>query len=212
MRSSENAVSLNCALSLLLPHATFAFDQGETPELMIARILKSFHRTLITAAATLGTVYVALALWQGHSGQADREHLAAMMAESQASAVNDAGSTLGWGDLLRHGEQRTADATSLVARMDKRTVRMAGYMVPLDGASKRTTEFLLVPYYGACIHVPPPPPYQIVHAVALPAEGFALELKRPVWVEGTFSLTPKDSVYGEASYSMEVRDVQVYEN
>lgn len=178
---------------------------------MIARLLKSFHRALITATAVFATVYVVLALWQGGASRADAEHLAAMMAQSQASAVEDARATLGWGDLLRHGERSKGDGVSLVGRMDRQVVRMAGYMVPLDGAAYRTTEFLLVPYYGACIHVPPPPPYQIVHAKAIPAEGFALELTKPVWVEGIFSLTPKESVYGEASYSMEVRDVQVYE-
>jgi hypothetical protein len=179
---------------------------------MIARLLKSFHRTLIVSMSILGTVYVILALWHGQSAQADAEHLAAMIAESRSSTVNDAGSTISWGDLLRHGERKNADTTSLVSRMDKQLVRMAGYMVPLGGASSRTTEFLLVPYYGACIHVPPPPSYQIVHARAQQKEGFPLELRKPVWVEGIFSLTPQDSAYGEASYSMEVRDVQVYEN
>ncbi len=179
---------------------------------MIARLLKSFHKALITATAVLATVYVALALWRGASSQTDADHLAAMMAESRAMAVSDAGATLGWGELLRYGEKPNADGTSLVARMHGKVVRMAGYMVPLDGAARKTTEFLLVPYYGACIHVPPPPSHQLVHAKAIPAEGFDLELTKPVWVEGVFSLSPKESVYGEASYSMEVRDVQVYEN
>ncbi len=177
----------------------------------IANLLKSFHRALIAATLVFASVYVVLALWQGGASRADAEHLNQMMMQSMASTVNDAGSTLSWGDLLRHGERKSGDPVTFVGRMEGKTVRMAGYMVPLDGAAYRTTEFLLVPYYGACIHVPPPPPYQIVHVKAIPAEGFPLDIQKPVWVEGTFSLQPKQSVYGEAGYSMEVRDVQAFE-
>ncbi len=177
----------------------------------IANLLESFHRALITAALVFASVYIVLALWQGGASRADAEHLNQMMMESMSSKVDDAGATLSWGDLMRHRERKNGDDVSLVGRMEGKTVRMAGYMVPLDGAAYRTTEFLLVPYYGACIHVPPPPPYQIVHGKAIPAEGFALEIQKPVWVEGVFSLMPKQSVYGEASFSMEVRDVQVFE-
>src|SRR4051812_19776056 len=45
-------------------------------------------------------------------------------------------------------------------------VRLPGYVVPLDEARGGVKEFLLVPYFGACIHVPPPPANQIVHAVS----------------------------------------------
>ncbi|MCU0228860.1 MAG: DUF3299 domain-containing protein [Bryobacterales bacterium] len=178
---------------------------------MIANLLKSFHRALIAATLVFASVYVVLALWQGGASRADAEHLNQMMQQSLAGTVDDAGATLGWGDLLRHGERRDGEGVSLVGRMEGKTVRMAGYMVPLDGAAYRTTEFLLVPYYGACIHVPPPPPHQIVHGKAVPAEGFPLEIQKPVWVEGVFSLLPKQSMYGEASFSMEVRDVQVFQ-
>ena len=178
---------------------------------MIANLLKSFHRALIAATVVFASVYIVLALWQGAASRADAEHLDAMMAQSMASTVNDGGATLSWGDLLRYGQRKAGEDGSLVGRMDGKTVRMAGYMVPLDGAAYRTTEFLLVPYYGACIHVPPPPSHQILHARSISAEGFALELQKPVWVEGTFSLIPKQSVYGEAGYSMEVKNVQVFE-
>jgi uncharacterized protein len=48
----------------------------------------------------------------------------------------------------------------------RRPVRLPGYVVPLaNSADGKLIEFLFVPYYGACIHVPPPPPNQIVHVV-----------------------------------------------
>ncbi len=42
-------------------------------------------------------------------------------------------------------------------------VKIPGFVIPLEGDDKAVTEFLLVPYFGACIHVPPPPPNQIIY-------------------------------------------------
>ena len=50
--------------------------------------------------------------------------------------------------------------------LDGKLVRIAGYLLPLEFSGKQVTEFLLVPWVGACIHTPPPPPNQIVHVVA----------------------------------------------
>nr|WP_024592814.1 DUF3299 domain-containing protein [Pseudoalteromonas sp. TB13] len=51
----------------------------------------------------------------------------------------------------------------VVKALDSQSVSLPGFVVPLEGDSEVITEFLLVPYFGACIHVPPPPPNQIVH-------------------------------------------------
>ncbi|MBE0366311.1 DUF3299 domain-containing protein [Pseudoalteromonas aurantia] len=51
----------------------------------------------------------------------------------------------------------------VVKSLDGQSVSLPGFVVPLEGDSEIITEFLLVPYFGACIHVPPPPPNQIVH-------------------------------------------------
>ncbi len=59
--------------------------------------------------------------------------------------------------------QQAPDAP-VVKELDGQQVKLPGYIVPLEVSEEgRTTEFLLVPYYGACIHVPPPPSNQIVH-------------------------------------------------
>ncbi|HZP67327.1 MAG TPA: DUF3299 domain-containing protein [Rudaea sp.] len=51
-----------------------------------------------------------------------------------------------------------------IPALDGQKVRLAGYLVPLEADDKgNLTEFFLVPYQGACIHVPPPPPNQIVY-------------------------------------------------
>ncbi len=51
----------------------------------------------------------------------------------------------------------------VVQKYNGKTVSLPGFVVPLEGDNESITEFLLVPYFGACIHVPPPPPNQIVH-------------------------------------------------
>ena len=47
--------------------------------------------------------------------------------------------------------------------LDGKRVHIGGYVVPLDFDATRVKEFLLVPFVGACIHVPPPPANQIVY-------------------------------------------------
>ena len=65
-------------------------------------------------------------------------------------------------------------------------VRIAGYVVPLERVQKQLKEFLLVPYYGACIHVPPPPANQIIRVVAdVPIKGIGV--MDAVWVTGVLS-------------------------
>lgn len=62
-------------------------------------------------------------------------------------------------------------------------VRLPGYLLPLEMDGKKVTEFLLVPYVGACIHAPTPPPNQIVH-VKHPKGFEAGGVFSPVWVQG----------------------------
>lgn len=70
--------------------------------------------------------------------------------------------------------------------LDGQTVRMPGYILPLEFSGKDITEFLLVPYVGACIHTPPPPPNQIVHVKSdKPVSN--VTVFSPVWVTGKLS-------------------------
>ena len=60
----------------------------------------------------------------------------------------------------------------VVKALDGQSVSLPGFVVPLEGDSELITEFLLVPYFGACIHVPPPPPNQ------------------PIWIQYLFEQNP----------------------
>ena len=89
--------------------------------------------------------------------------------------------------------------------------RIPGFVVPLKTTGdQKILEFFLVPYFGACIHVPPPPPNQIVH-VRYP-EGFYLDaLYDPVWVEGTLTIERTETSLGEAAYAFQADKVWRYE-
>ena len=97
-------------------------------------------------------------------------------------------------------------------------VRIPGYLLPLEYDGDKVVEFFLVPYVGACIHTPPPPPNQIVHVET--SEGFSVEgLYTPVWVNGLLENERSESslsyVDGSSnipsSYSLKATLVEAYE-
>ena len=90
------------------------------------------------------------------------------------------------------------------------TVRLPGFVVPLEDSKDGLKEFLLVPYFGACIHSPPPPANQIVHVLPKsPAKGF--RSMDTVWITGTLTTLRTDSYMGAASYRIEATSVLPYE-
>jgi hypothetical protein len=89
-------------------------------------------------------------------------------------------------------------------------VRMPGYLVPLGvNDAGLATEFFLVPYFGACIHVPPPPPNQIVYIKS--PKGIALEsMSDAWWITGKMQTQSKGSRLGVAAYSIEPEKIELY--
>ena len=73
--------------------------------------------------------------------------------------------------MLRELNYRTGKVSPSLKALDGKLVKIPGYMVPLEDDSEVVSEFLLVPYVGACIHTPPPPPNQIVQVKYEPEEG-----------------------------------------
>jgi hypothetical protein len=88
-------------------------------------------------------------------------------------------------------------------------IRIAGFVVPLESAGKALSEFLLVPYFGACIHVPPPPANQIIHVVAEPPVRGTQSMDA-VWVDGVVETGASDTWMGRSSYRMKASRVQPY--
>jgi hypothetical protein len=108
------------------------------------------------------------------------------------------------------GELRAAwDNAPVVSALNGARIRIAGFMVPLEGQKGTVSEFLLVPYFGACIHTPPPPANQIIHVV--PAKPYkTTQGMDAVWVSGTLETTRSDTGLGNAGYRMKAELVTPY--
>ncbi len=115
--------------------------------------------------------------------------------------------------VVQHGqmssgfEQQTNAA--LTRKYDGQLVRLPGYMVPLDYDGTGVTSFLLVPYVGACVHVPPPPPNQLVFVTTEdPYE--ARGVFEPVYVTGVFGAAATATQLAEVGYSMAAQEIEPY--
>src|SRR5262245_51648061 len=96
----------------------------------------------------------------------------------------------------------------VVKEFDGKRVRIGGYIVPLDFDATRVTEFLLVPFVGACIHVPPPPANQIIYVKA--EKGFDVQgTFDAVWVTGKMKVSTAFTGLAEAGYTIDADKVEV---
>jgi hypothetical protein len=95
----------------------------------------------------------------------------------------------------------------VVAEFNGKRVKIGGYVVPLDFEATSVKEFLLVPFVGACIHVPPPPANQIVYVKS--DKGFEIAGQfDPVWVTGTLKTEPAFTGLADAGYTLDADAVE----
>lgn len=95
------------------------------------------------------------------------------------------------------------------SKLNKKKIKLAGYVTPLSFDGDKVTEFLFVPYKGACIHVPPPPANQIIYVKS--AEGLGTDdLYFPVWIIGVLRANSVSTVMAEVGYSIEKATVLPY--
>jgi len=107
--------------------------------------------------------------------------------------------------------QEAFDYAPVVDELDGKRVKLPAYITPLEYNDQFTIkEFLLVPYVGACIHSPPPPSNQIVHALSQEELEFK-GLYDPVWAIGTIRTESVVSDLAESGYSLEVEKILPYE-
>ena len=94
---------------------------------------------------------------------------------------------------------------------DGKRIKLAGFVVPLEVGKKKVTEFLLVPYHGACVHVPPPPTNQTI-LVKTGVEGAAIRgLFDTVWVVGTVKIEQIEGDVAISGYTLHAEQVQPYD-
>ena len=95
--------------------------------------------------------------------------------------------------------------------MNEKIVRIPGFIVPLDFEQRQSvTRFLLVPYFGACIHEPPPPPNQTIYAEFEP--GYNLEsFWQPFWIEGKIFVNRVEEDLATALYTLSAEKIELYD-
>lgn len=94
-------------------------------------------------------------------------------------------------------------------QINGQNIKLAGYILPLEYDGMSTSEFLLVPYFGACIHSPPPPANQTIYVKTekpIEIDG----LYDAVWVSGEIKIEHKVSEYTDSGYLMLARTIEPY--
>ncbi len=104
------------------------------------------------------------------------------------------------------------NGTELIQALDGETVSLEGYLVPLDFEATEAKAFVLVPYMGACIHVPPPPPNQVVfieYEEGIPMEELEKNIWMPFRVTGDLRAAPAKTDLADVGYQMFAKKIQV---
>ena len=106
--------------------------------------------------------------------------------------------------------QRALASTDVNTELDGQSVRIPGFVVPLEFDEEQTiSQFFLVPYFGACLHMPPPPPNQII-LVDAPAGVQMAALYEPFWIEGQISTTVSENDMAKSAYAMQLHRLTPY--
>jgi hypothetical protein len=124
-----------------------------------------------------------------------------------SSAESSAAVRVDW-RMLAGLDVPTGNVPADLAAVLGRSVRLPGYVVPLEDDARDVSEFLLVPSFGACIHTPPPLPNQMVYVVMEPGRDVDVDWWGfdPIWIEGILEITDEDSPYGAVAFSMRGTD------
>jgi hypothetical protein len=102
------------------------------------------------------------------------------------------------------------ESTNIKPEFNNRDIRIPGFIVPLEyGDDQLITEFFLVPYFGACIHVPPPPPNQIIY-VKYPKGLLIDALYDPFWIEGKLTTEIIANDLATSAYSLSAANIEPY--
>jgi uncharacterized protein len=193
------------------------------------------HRT--AAAVLLAFAALVLTPWPARAQASGVPAMAPpLAAPSTPAPANSGARTIGWEQLMPPGWDPFKDlkaeslqvlddadprAAALLKRMRQawdqapihppmigQKVRLPGFIVPLEERPEGLKEFLLVPYFGACIHSPPPPANQIVHVtVDKPVRFRSMDT---VWISGPLAADRVDSFMGVAGYRMKANAVTRY--
>lgn len=108
--------------------------------------------------------------------------------------------------------QKALVSTDVNENLDGAMIRIPGFVVPLEFDEEQTiSQFFLVPYFGACLHMPPPPPNQIILVNA--PKGIQMSaLYDPFWIEGQLSTSFQENDMATSAYAMQLQRIEPYSN
>ena len=108
--------------------------------------------------------------------------------------------------------QQELVSTDVNENLDGAMIRIPGFVVPLEFDEEQTiSQFFLVPYFGACLHMPPPPPNQIILVNA--PKGIQMSaLYDPFWIEGQLSTSFQENDMATSAYAMRLQRIEPYSN
>jgi uncharacterized protein len=163
----------------------------------------TISRTSRTVAAMLGVAIIAAA------APLDAQQKPGATAAAAPAAGATTVTNVDW-RMLAGLDYETGKMSDTLRKLDGKRVRVPGFIVPLDDADEEGAEFLLVPYYGACVHTPPPPPNQMAFVQMMSKKPVKLALFDAIWMEGTLKITNYDSPYGQVGFQIEGLTMKPY--
>ncbi|MCY3611579.1 MAG: DUF3299 domain-containing protein [Gemmatimonadetes bacterium] len=113
--------------------------------------------------------------------------------------------------LLASLDYRTGEMSEELESVAGQGVKVPGFMVPLEDWAGEVSEFLLVPYVGACVHTPPPPPNQLVYVKMENDQRVPVSFWDPVWIHGILTVEKTTNLYGSVSFKMDGTSITAYE-
>lgn len=157
---------------------------------MISQFRRMFRTKIPLLVVSFGLIFSALAIY----------------------AANSPSVTVNWQTLQTlNSNVPLTQQKSAAQQLDGKVVSIPGFMVPLEDDLDQVTEFLLVPYAGACIHVPPPPPNQIVYVKMNSNSKVKVTFTDPIMVTGQLKISTVQSPYGDVSYDLVGQTVKPYQ-
>jgi hypothetical protein len=111
---------------------------------------------------------------------------------------------------LQQLDLKTGKAPASLTKFDGTIIRVPGFVIPLEDNDQAVSEFLLVPYPLACIHVPAPPPNLIVHVKMDKGKRVPFDFFAPVWTQGRLKIQTTRNMYTDSSYFMNGLSVEPY--
>ena len=144
--------------------------------------------------------------WEDLMPEGEEERLAEMF-QAQMAMMYSGGITEG-----SAGDTAIQIGTfNTVKELNGKKIKIPGYTVPFEyGADAQIKEFLLVPYFGACLHAPPPPPNQTIFVIAEKPIKMK-DLAQAVWIEGTIYTQTQESELADAAYTIKLTAIEEYE-